>query len=529
MTQSHVTLAGSSRPIKSDAVRVGDVDPSELVEVTVTVHGPALPEPGETLTKEELEQRFSASRSDVDYVAQVLRDQGLTVEDASPLTRSVVAKGTAEQMEATFRPGLAVYETPNQGQFRGRDGVIHIPAELAGKVDGVFGLDERKVARRAMAAPVAAPPAPAALGPAKLESHYNFPPGDGTGQRVAIAEFGGGYFVEDLEAFCAHVGRPVPHVQAVSLGAPAYTLQQIANLPKAQRNQQLSMSVEVMMDVEIVAGLCPKADIVVYFAPFTQKGWIDTINRLISDPPAVALSISWGFPEDSGAFSMAGLQAINLRLQQAALLGINVCIASGDDGSGDQMNDQRAHVDFPASSPNVLAVGGTELKGTTDVVWWDPPGRRTQNGGGSTGGGVSVVFPRPAWQTQHVASLTPGSIDGRIVPDVAALAGDPLYDLVFLGRPMPNGGTSASAPLWASLLARIAQAKGKGHKAAFLPPLLYSGGNNGHPRGQAAMVAVTQGNNTSTPPGRGYKAGAGFDAVSGWGVPDGKKLLAALP
>jgi kumamolisin len=530
MTQSHVTLAGTGRRMRPDAKRVADVDPSTPIEVTVTLPGPDLPEPTETLSREELEQSYSPSAAQVDSVVQTLQALGLTVKEASALTRSVKVEGTAAKMEEVFRPGLGIYENAAQGRFRGREGEIHVVPQLEGKITGVLGFDERRVARRATQAAAAAQATPPALGPADLEAHYDFPAGDAAGQRVAIGEFGGGYFAEDLDAFCQAQQRQVPNVEAVAVGAPALSLQQILQLPKPQRNQQLGISVEVMMDVEIVAGLCPGADIVVYFAPFTQRGWVDMINRLITDPPAVALSLSWGLPEDSGDFSVSALQAIDLRFRQAALLGITACVAAGDDGSGDQMDDGRAHVNFPASSPNVLAVGGTELDGNREVVWWDAPGRRTPNGGGSTGGGVSVVFPRPSWQSTHVASLNPGAIDGRIVPDIAALAGEPLYDLIFLGRPMPNGGTSASAPLWASLLARIRQAQGPGHPAKFLAPLLYtSGGSNGHPRGAQAMRDVTVGHNTSTPPGKGYTAGVGFDAVSGWGVPDGKKLLAVLP
>src|SRR5262249_38983579 len=148
-------------------------------------------------------------------------------------------------------------------------------------------------------------------------------------------------------------------------------------------------------------------------------------------------------------------------LQAAAMQGITVCVSSGDDGSGANMPGSRAHVDFPASSPFVLSVGGTMLTGTgarqAEVVLGEAPGRRTftKRGGGATGGGVGALFARPAWQTVAVSSLNHGNIDGRVVPDVAALAGQPLYDLTLLDRPSPNGGTSASAPLWASLIARV--------------------------------------------------------------------------
>jgi kumamolisin len=211
------------------------------------------------------------------------------------------------------------------------------------------------------------------------------------------------------------------------------------------------------MDVQIIAGLCPAASISVYFSTFDEGGWVDLLNAVIVHRPTV-LSISWGRAEDDPSWSSNAITAINDRLNAARLLGITICVASGDDGSGDEMDDGKAHVDFPASSPFVLAVGGTMLSnsatGIDEVTWWEAPGRRTNRGGGSTGGGVSVIFGRPAWQNVRIRSVNSGGIDGRVVPDVSALAGQPLYDLLFVGHPQPNGGTSASAPLWAALIAR---------------------------------------------------------------------------
>jgi kumamolisin len=197
-----------------------------------------------------------------------------------------------------------------------------------------------------------------------------------------------------------------------------------------------------MMDVQIVAGLCDRASIQVLFAPFHQRGWVDLLDRVIAlDPPPVIVSISWGMAEDDPDWSTAGLQAINHRLHVLSLLGITVCAATGDDGSGDQMQGDRGHVHFPASSPFVLAVGGTMLERRREVVWWNAPGDRSEPRGGATGGGVSSVFERPGWQrVPRVRSINPDAIDGRIIPDVAALAGLPGYRLTFHGRPTMNGG-----------------------------------------------------------------------------------------
>jgi len=190
------------------------------------------------------------------------------------------------------------------------------------------------------------------------------------------------------------------------------------------------------------------------------------------------------------------------------------------------------HVDFPGSSPFVLSVGGTMLSRAghqvSEVTWWEAPGHRTSNGGGSTGGGVSEVFSRPAWQKVHIKSLNGDLFDGRIMPDIAALAGPPFYDLVFLGKDAPNGGTGASKPLWAALIARLNAAWPSVKRQRFLTPLLYQIASNGYAKGRSGCTDVSTGQNASHPPKVGYEAGKGYDAVSGWGVPNGAKLLTIL-
>ena len=106
------------------------------------------------------------------------------------------------------------------------------------------------------------------------------------------------------------------------------------------------------------------------------------MDAVLKGAPAqnpVVVSISWGVPEDDPQLlSGAAVQAISAKLLSLASLGITVCVSSGDDGSGDQVSDGACHVDFPASSPGALGVGGTEISPQgAEVVWWDPPGRRT--------------------------------------------------------------------------------------------------------------------------------------------------------
>ena len=538
-TKAHVVLSGSKRGVEAGTIRVRDVDPDEKIVVTITLAGPKLPGPneyvGQKMTPAELAEKFGAKKSDADTVAKALKAFGLKVDSTALENRSMCVSGTAKAMEAAFKPGMAIMQSAKHGEFRGRKGTLSIPAELKGIVTGVFGLDQRCMAHRKARAGVHAGSGGALvpLAPGDLEHRYNFPPGDGAGQTIAIAEFGGGYFADDVSTFCKKFGRPVPDVQAISVDAPAFTLEQISELPPNQRNDQLLASIEVMMDIEIVAGLCPAGTISVYFSTFDQRGWVDLLNAVITANPTV-LSISWGSAEDDMGWSGNAVQAINERLNAIRLLGITTCVAAGDDGSGDDGNDGHGHVDFPGSSPHVLAVGGTMLKSAgasvSEVVWWESPGFRTQNqGGGATGGGVSTVFDRPSWQKVKVASINSKSIDGRVVPDVAALAGPPLYDLVFMTKRQPNGGTSASAPLWAALIARVNAKLPQAKQQRFLTPLLYKNGGKGQPVGKGALRDITSGNNASHPdPGKGYAAKAGFDAASGWGVPDGAKLLSAL-
>jgi kumamolisin len=339
---------------------------------------------------------------------------------------------------------------------------------------------------------------------------------------VGLLEFGGGYFADDLATFCQNANVPVPAVTAISVN----------NTPTNQRD---GAEGEVMLDVEVIAGVCPAASIAVYFSTFDENGWISAIDTAVHDTanPLTVLSISWGYAEDAqGAWSTGAIDAISDTLKSAALLGVTICVAAGDDGSDDQVGDGQAHVDFPSSSPYVLAVGGTTLQqltggGINETAWKDGDGLRKDNGG-STGGGVSVHFPRPQWQTVTVASVNPGSIDGRVLPDVAADASaNTGYWVVVDGQGGASGGTSASAPLWAALIARMNASLGAGKQAGYLTPLLYQQGAGGNTLGQAGCRDITQGDNSTAAIG-GYTAGPGYDAVTGWGVPVGNALLNAL-
>jgi kumamolisin len=205
------------------------------------------------------------------------------------------------------------------------------------------------------------------------------------------------------------------------------------------------------------------------------------------------------------------LTALDQAFQDAATLGITVCVASGDNGSSDGLGDGVNHVDFPASSAYALACGGTSLQasGTTiaaETVWND--GAQ----GGASGGGVSGVFALPPWQQGLQLTEASGNataLAARGVPDVCGNADPQTGYLVRVdGSDTVIGGTSAVAPLWAGLIACINAARGS--SVGLIHPQLYKAAN--------AFHDITQGNNGA------FSATVGWDACTGLGSPNGTAL-----
>ncbi len=528
MSKTHKELAGTHRIPLPGARVLGAASPDEWIEVTIKVRRKTvLPElegrPKKPLSYEQLGKKYGGTQADINKVARVLREFGLEKLESNPETRSIKVAGPCCAMEKAFMAKL-VRCAHQRGNYRGRVGPLHVPNKLEKVVEAVFGLDDRRVTKRrkadasrmrALSAGMNTKSSPWFFS-GELAEIYRFPPGDGSGQSITLLEFGGGYFPRDLAAFCKAAKVPVPNVIPIS----------VDHAPTRQRDGNES---EVMLDIEVVAGVCPKATIPVYFSHFTEKGWIDALDAAVHDRKykSGVISISWGNAEDDpSAWTGQALQQINESLKEAALLGITVCIASGDDGSDDQVGDGHAHADFPCSSPYALAVGGTALRrrGQTynETAWKDGSGLRS-GGGGSSGGGVSVVFDRPKWQKVNIKNVNPRAKNGRAVPDVAANASVRTgYQIVVDGRRAIGGGTSAAAPLWAALITRINENL-NGKTVGYLTPVLYQG-SRGTALGALAFRDIKKGNNSTAKAG-GYFAGPGYSAVTGWGTPVGDKLM----
>ncbi len=532
-TPNLVPLAGSERYPRSGARQTGAPDPNEVIQISVVLRprtsldelrssnafGPTLPKQRQYLSRQEFAARYGADPDDVAKVEAYARQHNLTVVEASLPRRTVVLSGTIANLSAAFGVTLTNYEHP-AGNFRGRTGPVMVPSNLSGVVQGVFGFDNRPQAspRCTGFRPIAEAEAAGQTiyTPPQVAQLYNFPTSvTGTGQCIGILEFGGGYTSSDLNGYFQQLGITPPQVTAVSVDG-------VSNQPQPGED---SPDAEVDLDIEMAGSIAPGAQIVVYFAPFTEQGWVDVISTAVNDTvnkPSV-ISVSWGYAEGNDIWTTQAIQAVDQSLEAAAAIGITVCVASGDDGSRDDIDDGLAHVDYPASSEYVLGCGGTTLEGSgsqisSEVVWNDG------SNGGASGGGISDDIALPSWQQNANVppSVNPGGHVGRGVPDVAGNADpDTGYQILSDGEQGVVGGTSAVAPLWAGLVTLINQQLGK--PVGLLNPLIYAGAVSG-----TGFHDITSGNNDVTGQIGGYDAGPGWDACTGWGSPNGSALGTAL-
>src|SRR4051794_1778329 len=471
MAGDRAKIHGSERATPPGARVVGPPD-KDRIEVTVVLEDGA--DPGE--------------------VAAFARDADLEVLSTSP--RLVRLAGPPGALGGAFGVRLELVESPELGRFRRYTGGLSVPSGLSGTVHAVLGLDDRPVAQPHLQV---ARQAQASFSPKEIAALYGFPTGvNGAGQTVGIIELGGGFDPADLAVYWREQGiSPAPGVTSVGVDGAG-------NSPDGPNGADG----EVALDIEVIGSVAPGAAISVYFAPNTDAGFLDAIDRAAGE--CTVISISWGQAEDEWA--AASRSSFDLVFQDAAKADVTVTAAAGDRGSGDGVGDGQSHVDFPASSPNILGCGGTRIAAsggrlTSEVVWNEDADTS------ATGGGVSRFFALPGYQDgAGVPDPADTGRPGRGVPDVSGDA-DPAtgYEVRVDGQELVFGGTSAVAPLWAGLIALVNQQRGSA--VGFANPRLYAAG---------VLRDVSSGDNGA------YRAAAGWDACTGLGSPDGAKVLAAL-
>ncbi len=505
-------LLGSSRELLRGSRAIGSLDPDERIEVTLIMRSEsvgaqfaAIDNAEDTnyksfrehkyLSRQEFAEAGTPSQDTITKIKNFALSRGLTVDQIRPDSNAIVLSGSPKALSNAFGTKLMLYNSP-EGTYRGYIGDLSVPSELAPLILGVFGLDNRPIAHPYYISSEKS--SGITYTPQQIARLYDFPEGlDGNGQCIAVIELGGSYSIEDLESYFKWLKIPTPEITVIpvdgAIGVPG-----------------TDADGEVLLDIDMAGGVAPGAKIAIYMAPNTDRGFIDAVNAAVHDPinkPSV-ISISWGDAECNLTPSFT--DAMDQVFQSAAVMGVTVFSASGDDGSSDGVRDNLSHADYPASSRFVTGCGGTRFLPTGEAVWNDGPDS-------ATGGGISDIFPMPMWQGNDgiPTSANPGGHFGRGVPDIAGNADpDAGYILLFRGKPVVFGGTSAVAPLYAGLTALINQRLNR--PVGFLNPSLYALTNSN------VFNDITLGNNGA------YQAVKGWDACTGLGSLDGSNLMNAL-
>jgi len=436
-------------------------------------------------------------------VTTYLTAHGFTVSATDAWTVSATGPDTAaEQVFGTRLTRLA------GGRVAATPAVL--PAGLRGDVVAVTGLDTRPVFHRHSTTG-------AGYGPADLSSAYSATTGRGAGTTVGTVQFSGWTPGEAASyAQAENIPLGAGQIQTVPVGLSA---------TQAATPDGAGGDTEAALDTEAILATAPAARQRVYVAANTSAGASGVYAAMASDAQAgllTAASTSWGGCEpDTDPNIAASVEQSITRLLAA---GTTMLAASGDDGAYDCARSDpnpavagAPAVDFPASSPSVVAAGGTSLTGSPgswqEAAWGPAMGTPPPVRGG--GGGASGLFARPAYQ----AGLT-GTGTGRLVPDIASAA-DPTHGIAIYctctpGQPAgwySGGGTSAAAPAQTGLLVSMLSGYARTTGIGDIHPALYT-----HP---SAFRDVTSGANGT------YPAAAGYDQATGLGSPAWTALAAA--
>lgn len=455
----------------------------------------------------------NTTKEDIGKLKEYFDGFGLTIKTIKLTERWIAVKGKIADIERALKIDILRYDFDNLVYFF-HNGVMQIPHKIAHLVEAITGINkapikEKKVFPRQIDVKNAILEG-RAVSAKDFERLYNFPKGlDGSGECLGIISLGGGYDKEVLKKYFKKQGIAMPDISWVPVGDG-----------KNDPGKNLEYDYEVYMDVEIAACLAPGAKIVVYFAKNHKSNILKAFKQAIHDDknkPSV-ISLSWGSLEDT--FSMRDAHTLNNALKEAANLNITLVCSSGDLGSSGMPNQQGENMQLPASSPYVLAVGGTQThiednKILHEDVWKQDQEMEGQLMHGSSGGGFSKRFPMPKYQSE-VLPLEFTRKNKRGLPDVSANASTFPGILLSVGQTEQiSMGTSASTPLWAALLIRVNQKMtqlGLPH-IGFIHPFIYKD------EFRPLFNQVVSGSNGK------YEATAGWDPCTGLGTPNGEVFL----
>jgi kumamolisin len=547
--QSTPAPAGRSglfaRASDDPGTRVGPTDPARVISLSISmatpsdaeinralaaIDDPKSPDYHHYLTPEEYARRFGAPAAALATVERTLRAAGFSVTPPSAGGSLVGAQGTVGQAEALFAVRLSDYRTAQGDIYYAPDQAPRLPTEWQGAALGVLGLNNRPALHPAGILRMAQngePPPPRLLNPTGLERAYDIAPLklaglNGEGQTIALPEIDT-FNPHDIEYYDRTYGLNTPPIEVVQVNGGASKAKQVS---------------ETTLDIQIIHAVAPRAKIIVYESPADFKSLADNFNRIVSDNRAKVVSVSLGGCEpaiwQAPDLGRNYFTTLNNIFRQAAAQGMTIFVASGDAGAytchQNDPSDDQLSASLPSTNPFVTAVGGTALLINNDGSYYGEAGWEGPLAATGSGGGLSVGYLRPDWQTGPGVDNQYSS-NGRQVPDVSAAA-DPLtgyriYDStggVCSGEDcwVAVGGTSASTPLWASLITLANQRAASNGKPTmgFINPTLYKMGGDSSLK--AAFHDVTVGGNLY------YPATSNWDYATGWGSPDADRLVAEL-
>ena len=516
-------------------------------------------ERGDLISPAEMAERYYPTHETWVAVAEWAKSHGLAVGNEDRFHLAVAATGSAAQVDRAFNAHLARVLSTDGHEYTAAINPVEVPSDIRPSVAAVLGLQPHiKLKTAAVYNPASSNLN--AYGPQYLLDQYHAS-GDGTGQIIAVFGFDKVPNTTDLTTYWQKIGSP--HTMA------DVTILNPYNYPVYDDNGAVATTgPEVTMDTEIVSGLCPNAQVRVYcygndvasYALFAQA----VINDLPAYPQIHQANISSAQVE-----SLLGSASASQYFMALAAQGVTTFASSGDAGSNPLNGGVESQsysptapleVEYPASDPYVTGVGGTtqflslETPNSNyspatgvvaEVAWteltnpgWSINGVLQNNLDGS-GGGLSTLFPRPAWQTG------PGLPAGnkRAVPDVAAAAsGNSTGLFIYVGSDGFAGGTSESSPIWTGLCALLnQQLLASGNKPlGLLGPKLYplAGSQAMHyvPQGYISYLAVDSGLNfvdNTYPTGMvdtngAYNVGPTYDCITGIGYPNIDMIAQAL-
>ncbi len=351
----------------------------------------------------------------------------------------------------------------------------------------------------------------------------------GKGQTIIdIVSYGSPTLQRDINIFDKQFGLPAITIPVIApLGTVAFD---------PHSKEMLGWAEETELDVEIMHAIAPEANIIVMTSPVDEtEGTLGLPEFLKLEQYAVAHHLGQIFSQSYAASEATLGDSIGQQLvktytdfykQITTQQGFTVVSGTGDNGATDYADiamtklSATATVNFPADVPWVTAVGGTTLlhstAGYSERAW------------SGSGGGLSKFFSEPSFQQSMTPATQSMLLGRRGLPDIAADA-NPFTAMTnyINGQWTQIGGTSASTPFWAALIAIANQMAG--HPLGFINPGIYKLAASPHfQRDFRDITSGTNEVNDGTIHVQGFQAGLGWDAVTGWGTPQVSQFIPDL-